>query len=56
MEQTDLAEMRKTLKAQAECMARTQALQSQENARIMSSLGFLTESLCAADKDLDSKD
>ena len=53
MEQSDLAEMPKTLKAQAECMARTQALQSQEKARIMSSLGFLTDSL-AADEDLDS--
>ena len=54
MELTDLAEMPKTLKAQAECMAHAQALQSQENARIMSSLGFLTETLNAADEDLDS--
>ena len=53
MDQSDLSEMIKTLKAQAECMARAQALQSQENARIMSSIGFLTESL-AADDNLDS--
>ena len=53
MEQTDLAEMLKTIKAPAECMARTQALQSEENARIMSLPGFLTESLSAADDNLD---
>ena len=53
MDQSGLSEMIKTLKAQAECMARAQALQSQENARIMSPIGFLTESL-AADDNLDS--
>ena len=50
MEQSDLAEMLKTLKAQAECMARAQALQSQRNARIMFSLGFPKTPL-AADED-----
>ena len=55
MDQSDLSEMIKTLKAQAECKARTQALQSQENASTMSSIGFLTDAL-AADEDLGSTD
>ena len=55
MDQSDLAEMLKTLKAQQECMARAQALQTAENARIVSSLGFLMESQAAGD-DLSSTD
>ena len=55
MDQSELAEMLKTLKAQSDSMARAQALQAQENARIMSSIGFLTDSL-AADEDLGSTD
>ena len=55
MDQSELAVMLKQLKAQSDSMARAQALQAQENARIMSSLGFLTESL-AADEDLSSTD
>ena len=35
MDQSELAEMLKTLKAQSDSMARAQALQAQENARIM---------------------
>ena len=48
------AEMAKTLKSQAEYMARFQALQQEENAKIMSSLCFLTESI--TDQDLESTD
>ena len=55
MDQSELAEMLKTLKAQSDSMARAQALQAQENARIMSSIGFLADSL-AADEDLGSTD
>ena len=45
-----------TLKAQAGCTARTHAYQSEENTRIVSSLGFLTGLLGAAGETLDDKD
>ena len=49
MGQSELAEMPKTLKAQSGSMARAQALQAQENARIVTSIGFLTDSLAAGE-------
>ena len=54
MPSAELSEMPKTLKSQAECMAQAQALQQEENAKIMSSLCFLTKS--TADQDLESTD
>jgi len=53
--QSDLMAMLQQLQAQSDSMARAQARQARENARIMSSIGFLTESLAAED-DLSSTD
>ena len=55
MEHSDLAEMLKTFKTQAECIARAQALYSQETLRVTTSLGFLADFL-ANDEDLSSTD
>lgn len=41
----ELSDMPKALKSQAECMARAHALQQEEDARIVSLLCFLTESI-----------
>ena len=53
---SELSEMFEALKSQAECRARAQALQSVEDAKIMSSLCYLTESMSSADRDFDGKD
>jgi len=58
MTPADLATMLQQLKAQTDSMVRAQDLQAKENARIMSSISFLTSSIGAEEDlaDLDSTD
>ena len=58
MTPADLATMLQQLKAQTDSMVRAQDLQAKENARIMTSISFLTSSIGAEEDlaDLDSTD